>query len=116
MFLGFVLLVMWSLWTPDLDRADLERQYTRSSSQFIATPGLRTHVQIEGLAQAPVVLLLHGFGSSLQTWDVWADGLATDHRVVRLDIAVRACKPGTSGLMAWPPTTGWCVWTSPVLA
>jgi pimeloyl-ACP methyl ester carboxylesterase len=48
---------------------------------------LRTHVQIEGPAQAPVVLLLHGFGSSLQTWDVWAEGLATDHRVVRLDIA-----------------------------
>ena len=87
MVLAFMLLLGWSLWTPDLDRADLERHYTRSSSQFVPTPGLRTHVQIEGPAQAPVVLLLHGFGSSLQTWDVWADGLATDHRVVRLDIA-----------------------------
>lgn len=87
MVLAFVLLVMWSLWTPDLDRADLERQYTRTSSQFIATPGLRTHVQIEGPAQAPVVLLLHGFGSSLQTWDAWGQGLANEYRVVRLDIA-----------------------------
>ena len=87
MVLAFMLLLGWSLWTPDLDRADLERQYTRPSSQFVPTPGLRTLVQIEGPAQAPVVLLLHGFGSSLQTWDVWAEGLATDHRVVRLDIA-----------------------------
>ena len=87
MVLAFIVLLGWGLWTPDLDRADLERQYTRPSSQFVPTPGLRTHVQIEGPAQAPVVLLLHGFGSSLQTWDVWAEGLATDHRVVRLDIA-----------------------------
>ena len=87
MVLAFVLLVCWSLWTPDLDRADLERQYARAGSQFVQTPGLRTHVQIEGPAHAPVLLLLHGFGSSLQTWDVWVDGLAKEYRVVRLDIA-----------------------------
>ena len=87
MVLAFVLLVCWSLWTPDLDRADLERQYTRAGSQFVQTPGLRTHVQIEGPAHAPVVLLLHGFGSSLQTWDAWGQGLANEYRVVRLDIA-----------------------------
>ena len=87
MVLAFVLLVCWSLWTPDLDRADLERQYARAGSQFVQTPGLRTHVQIEGPAHAPVVLLLHGFGSSLQTWDAWGQGLANEYRMVRLDIA-----------------------------
>ena len=87
MVLAFVLLVCWSLWSPDLDRADLERQYARAGSQFVQTPGLRTHVQIEGPAHAPVVLLLHGFGSSLQTWDAWGQGLANEYRMVRLDIA-----------------------------
>ena len=87
MVLAFVLLLGWSLWTPDLDRADLERQYARAGSQFVQTPGLRTHVQIEGPAHAPVVLLLHGFGSSLQTWDAWGQGLANEYRMVRLDIA-----------------------------
>ena len=87
MVLAFVLLVCWSLWTPDLDRADLERQYARAGSQFVQTPGLRTHVQIEGPAHAPVLLLLHGFGSSLQTWDAWGQGLANEYRMVRLDIA-----------------------------
>ena len=87
MVLAFVLLVCWSLWSPDLDRADLERQYARAGSQFVQTPGLRTHVQIEGPAHAPVVLLLHGFGSSLQTWDAWGQGLANEYRMVRLDSA-----------------------------
>jgi len=87
MVLAFVLLLGWGLWTPDLDRADLERQYARASSQFVQTPGLRTHVHIQGPAHAPVLLLLHGFGSSLQTWDAWGQGLATEYQVVRLDIA-----------------------------
>lgn len=85
--IALTLLVIWSLWTPDLPRAALEIKYTRATSQFVQTPGLRTHVQIEGPAQAPVILMLHGFGSSLQTWDAWSAGLAATHRVVRLDIA-----------------------------
>ena len=87
MVLAFFLLLGWGLWAPDLDRADLERQYARATSQFVQTPGLRTHVQIDGPAQAPVVLLLHGFGSSLHTWDAWGQGLVKEYRVVRLDIA-----------------------------
>jgi pimeloyl-ACP methyl ester carboxylesterase len=30
--------------------------------------------------------MLHGFGSSLQTWDSWAQVLSADHRVLRLDL------------------------------
>jgi pimeloyl-ACP methyl ester carboxylesterase len=30
--------------------------------------------------------LLHGFGSSLQTWDDWAHNLEADHRVIRYDL------------------------------
>jgi pimeloyl-ACP methyl ester carboxylesterase len=33
-----------------------------------------------------VELLLHGFGSSLQTWDAWAEGLRERHRVLRLEL------------------------------
>jgi pimeloyl-ACP methyl ester carboxylesterase len=32
------------------------------------------------------VLLLHGFGSSLHTWDAWAALLEADRRVIRLDL------------------------------
>ena len=30
--------------------------------------------------------MLHGFGSSLQTWDDWARNLEADHRVIRYDL------------------------------
>jgi len=35
---------------------------------------------------APAILLLHGTGASLHTWDGWARRLAPDMRVVRLDL------------------------------
>jgi pimeloyl-ACP methyl ester carboxylesterase len=39
------------------------------------------------------VVLLHGFGSSLHTWDAWAQGLATTHRVVRIDLPGSGLSP-----------------------
>ena len=34
----------------------------------------------------PVLVLLHGFGASLQTWDAWAGELEKDRRVLRFDV------------------------------
>jgi pimeloyl-ACP methyl ester carboxylesterase len=56
------------------------------------------HVRDDGPKNAPAVILLHGFGSSLHTFEPWAEALKADHRVVRLDL------PG-SGLSP-PDTTG----------
>jgi pimeloyl-ACP methyl ester carboxylesterase len=39
------------------------------------------------------VVFLHGFGASLQTWDVWAEGLAATHRVVRIDLPGSGLSP-----------------------
>lgn len=35
---------------------------------------------------APAIILLHGFGASLQTWEDWARDLQRDHRVTRYDM------------------------------
>jgi pimeloyl-ACP methyl ester carboxylesterase len=48
--------------------------------------GLRLHVRESGRADAPAVILLHGFGSSLHTWEPWAEALSRDYRVVRFDL------------------------------
>jgi pimeloyl-ACP methyl ester carboxylesterase len=48
--------------------------------------GLNIHYKDTGPKSAPVLLLLHGFGSSLQTWDDWAAQLDTHYRVIRLDL------------------------------
>ena len=46
----------------------------------------RLHVRDTGPRDAPAVVLIHGFGASLQTWDGWAPGLSQRWRVVRVDL------------------------------
>jgi pimeloyl-ACP methyl ester carboxylesterase len=72
-------------WTPDLPRAALEARYARGPQDFVEVDGMRLHVRDTGPRDAPAVLLLHGFGSSLHTWEAWARGLEATHRVVRFD-------------------------------
>ena len=89
------------LWTPDKSRVGLEAVYADAPSEFVEAAGLRLHVRQSGALGAhtdvPVVILLHGFGSSLHTWEPWAQKLAATHRVIRLDL------PG-AGLTGADPT------------
>lgn len=43
-------------------------------------------VRDTGPKSAPALILIHGFGSSLETWEPWAQSLNADYRVVRLDL------------------------------
>jgi pimeloyl-ACP methyl ester carboxylesterase len=74
------------LYTPDKPRAVLEAEYARPPSTFLTVAGIRLHLRDTGPRTAPALVLLHGFGSSLQTWDDWAASLSTDYRVIRLDL------------------------------
>ncbi len=89
LLLALLLGAGWA-WTPDLPRADLEARWAPPPSRFVDAAGLRWHVRDTGPAAgattAPAVLLLHGFGSSLHTWEAWAQGLQATHRVVRIDL------------------------------
>lgn len=73
-------------WTPDADPALLRAKYGGSSSRFVDLGnGLRVHVRDEGPRDAPAIVLLHGSNASLHTWDVWAQELSRNHRVIRYD-------------------------------
>ena len=74
------------LYTPDAPRAALEARWAASPSQFLEVAGVRLHLRDTGPREAPAILLLHGFGSSLHTWDDVAAGLEDSFRVLRLDI------------------------------
>ena len=78
-------LTLW-LYTPDRPRAALEGAYLRASGDLVDIAGIRFHLRDEGPKDAPVIVLLHGIGSSLHTFDVWAERLAVDHRVIRYDL------------------------------
>jgi len=74
------------LYNPDLPRAALERRWAPSPSQFVEAAGVRLHIRDIGPRDGPAVLLIHGFGSSLHTWEAWAPLLEDRFRVVSLDL------------------------------
>jgi pimeloyl-ACP methyl ester carboxylesterase len=74
------------LWTPDKGRDTLEAEYAKPPSTFVSVAGLRLHVRDTVDKSAPVLILLHGFGSSLHTWDAWSAELEKQYRVIRLDL------------------------------
>jgi pimeloyl-ACP methyl ester carboxylesterase len=74
------------LYTPDRPRAALEAKYHVAPTDYLDVAGMRLHVKDTGPRDAPAVILLHGFGSSLQTWDAWADALSDKFRVIRYDL------------------------------
>jgi pimeloyl-ACP methyl ester carboxylesterase len=86
--IGLILVLALSfwLWTPDRSRKDLEARYLNSPSDLVDLGGFRLHVRDTGLKSAPTIILLHGFGSSLQTWDNSAGPLERTYRVVRFDL------------------------------
>ena len=92
-----ILLGVWCLWTPDMDRATLERKYLAAPQDLVTVLGVKLHVRDSGPQDAPAVLLLHGFGASLHTWEPWAKDLSRDLRVIRIDL------PG-SGLSSPDPS------------
>jgi pimeloyl-ACP methyl ester carboxylesterase len=72
--------------TPDLNRAELEARYLAAPSDLRLVDGVRLHVRDEGPRDAPAIVLVHGLGASLHTWEPWARTLSATHRVVRFDV------------------------------
>ena len=80
-----VLAAVW-LWTPDLKRDTLEQRYLAEPGDMIEVAGARLHVRADGPEGAPALILIHGFGSSLHTWQAWAEALQADYFVIRFDL------------------------------
>lgn len=73
-------------YTPDLSRAELLKRYGMPADQDIEAAGLRVRLRDTGPKAAPALILLHGFGSSLDTFEAWASRLSARYRVVRYDL------------------------------
>ena len=76
---------VWA-YTPDESRAALEAKYHVAPADYLEVDGIRLHLLDTGPKGAPAVVLLHGFGSSLQTWDAWSGQLSAKYRVIRFDL------------------------------
>ncbi|HRB68643.1 MAG TPA: alpha/beta hydrolase [Chitinophagales bacterium] len=63
----------------------LKKKYTTADSKFMELDGMQVHYRMEG--NGTPIVLIHGTGSALQTWDGWMDSLlAHQFNVIRLDM------------------------------
>ncbi|MEO0042228.1 MAG: 2-hydroxymuconate semialdehyde hydrolase [Bacteroidota bacterium] len=71
----------------DKSVADLKPKYATTPSAFVEINGLNVHYRDEGNVNDSLpMVLIHGTGSSLHTFDQWAEMLKTQKRVVRMDL------------------------------
>lgn len=85
--LGAIALIGF-LWTPDKARSTLEARYLKPSDTLVTVAGTRIRVRDTGSKDASLtpVIMIHGFGSSLETWEAWAASLDDNRRIIRFDL------------------------------
>ena len=72
---------------PDRPVQTLVARWALPPSDFVDVKGQLVHLRDEGPRDDPTpLLLLHGTGASLHTWDGWATALKTHRRVIRIDL------------------------------
>jgi pimeloyl-ACP methyl ester carboxylesterase len=72
---------------PDRDVQTLVARWAPPPSDFIDVKGQIVHLRDEGPRDDPTpVVLIHGTGASLHTWQAWVEVLKTQRRVITFDL------------------------------
>ena len=71
----------------DIPLDDLKIKYANSNSSFVAVNKMDVHFRDEGVQTDTIpIVLIHGTGASLHTFNAWSDRLKKSHRVIRMDL------------------------------
>ncbi len=71
----------------DIPYDTLETIYSTPDTQFMTLDdGLKVHYTDTGPQDRSAIVLVHGFSSSLHTWDAWKTNDEVDFRVITLDL------------------------------
>ena len=81
--LSFFILITTNI-TKDIPLKDLKSEFKNESSRFAEVDGILVHYTDEG--EGTPIILLHGTGASLHTWDLWAEKLKENYRVLRITL------------------------------
>ena len=94
-FLKYLLLVIVILilgfvafnWKNDVSVEELKKKYANTESEFVEIDGMQVHFRDQGLATDSLpIVLIHGTGTSLHTWESWVNELKNNHRIITLDL------------------------------
>ncbi|WP_299601880.1 alpha/beta hydrolase [uncultured Aquimarina sp.] len=83
-FLALMFLSLFFLADFDIPVEELKEKYTYSYSKFVEIDGMNVHYTDQGFGFP--IILLHGSGGSLHTWEGWANELKTNYRVISIDL------------------------------
>ncbi len=81
--IGLIFLLIINI-SKDKNFNELMPLYVNSNSQFMELDSRKIHFRDEGNGYP--IILIHGTGASLHTWDSWTKELVKTHRVIRLDL------------------------------
>ena len=85
--LTIILVGVVASWNNDLPLSFLKSKYANSTSQFTLIGGNNVHFRDIGNKNDSLPLvLIHGTGASLHTWEGWSNILKNEKRIVTLDL------------------------------
>jgi pimeloyl-ACP methyl ester carboxylesterase len=77
----------FALQRPDIPWSALEAKYANAQSKFLdLSDGTHVHYRDQGNANGRTLVLLHGFGASLETWEPWVKALGPKYHLVSVDL------------------------------
>lgn len=84
---GIIAALFLLAYQSDIPMSSLKLKYARLPSNFASVDGLNVHYRDVGVRSDSLpIVLLHGTGASLHTWQGWVDELAKTRRVITLDL------------------------------
>lgn len=76
-----------AFWKNDIPLEELKKKYTNTESKFVEIDGVNVHYRDEGNPNDTIPLvLIHGTGASLHTWEGWVNELKAQRRIITMDL------------------------------
>ena len=84
-FVGFVIFAGFNFHT-DKTLSELKEKYAPTPSEFIEIDGMPVHYRVEGNTDSTAMVLIHGTGASLHTWEGWIPYFGKNFQILRFDL------------------------------
>lgn len=86
-FVSFIVLITILFGYQDIPVDELKSKYAQGTSAFVSIDDMEVHFRDEGIKSDSLpIVLIHGTGASLHTFDEWTLELSKTRRVVRMDL------------------------------